>query len=79
METFEFLKSSIDQLSDVDVSMFTPTTQLGSVGLDSLDYVSMQIEITKKYGVKIDFDDFTSGKIVTLGDFASYIDSRDPV
>lgn len=78
METFEFLKSSIMQLSDVDVSTFTTDTELSAVGLDSLDYVSVQLEVNKKYGVKMDFDDFSSGKITTLGDFAKYIDSRVP-
>lgn len=76
METLEFLKSSIIELNDTDVSALTSDTALNAIGLDSLDYVSVQMEVSKKYGIQVDYDDFSSGKIATLGDFANYIDSR---
>ncbi|HZX33192.1 MAG TPA: phosphopantetheine-binding protein [Rhodocyclaceae bacterium] len=76
MEILEFLKSKIIVLNDVDIDTLTAERELKTIGLDSLDYVSIQMEITKKYGVQIDYDDFSSGKISTLGDFAGYIGSR---
>jgi acyl carrier protein len=73
---FELLKSSITSLTDTEESDILPNTPLNGVGLDSLDYVSLQLEIKRAFGVDVVYDDFTTGEIVTLGDFAKYIDSK---
>lgn len=75
-KTFEFLTNAIGDLVDFDVDEMKPGTGLMELGLDSLDYVSLQIAIKKKYAVEINFDDFTSGQITTLGGFCSYIEDR---
>lgn len=75
-ETFEFLTNAIGDLVDFEVEEMKPETGLLELGLDSLDYVSLQIAIKKKYAVEINFDDFTSGQITNLGEFCSYIENR---
>ena len=75
-ETFDFLTNTIGDLVDFDVENMTPETGLLELNLDSLDYVSLQLAIRKKYRVEIKFDDFTSGQITTIGEFCEYIESR---
>lgn len=75
-ETFEFLTHTIGDLVDFEVEKMKPETSLPELGLNSLDYVSLQISIKKKYAVEIDFDDFTSGQITNIGEFCSYIENR---
>lgn len=74
--TFEFLTNEMGKLVEFDVEDMRPETGLMDVGLDSLDYVSLQLAVKKKYGVEINFDDFTSGQITTLGQFCEYIENR---
>ncbi len=75
-KTFEFLTNAIGDLVDFEVADMKPETGLLELGLDSLDYVSLQLAIKKKYGVEINFDDFTSGQITTIAEFCSYIEDR---
>lgn len=73
---FEFLTNEIGDLVDFDVADMKPATMLLEIGLDSLDYVSLQVSIKKAYGFELNFDDFVSGKIKTLEEFCDYIESR---
>lgn len=75
-ETFDFLTNAIGDLVDFEVEDMKPETGLLELGLDSLDYVSLQLAIKKKYGVEINFDDFTSGQITTIAQFCGYIEDR---
>lgn len=75
-ETFEFLTNAIGDLVNFAVNEMKPETSLLEIGLDSLDYVSLQIAIKKKYAIELNFDDFTSGQITTIGEFCSYIEDR---
>jgi len=75
-DTFEFLTNAIGDLVDFEVEEMKPETGLLELGLDSLDYVSLQLAIKKEYGVEINFDDFTSGQITTIAQFCSYIEDR---
>jgi len=75
-ETYNFLSSEIEKLVDYDIDKMQMETQLQELGLASLDYVSLQLAIKKKYGIEINFDDFTSGQITNIGQFCSYIEDR---
>ncbi len=74
--TFSFLTNAIGELVDFEVEDMKLTTGLMELGLDSLDYVSLQLAIKKEYAVEINFDDFTSGQITTIGEFCDYIEKR---
>lgn len=75
-DTFEFLTESIGNLVEFEVENMRPETALSDLGLDSLDYVSLQLAVKKKYAVEINFDDFSSGLITNIAQFCSYIESR---
>ena len=71
---FEFIKESLLAIKDFDIEI-TPETYLNAVELDSLDYVFVQVEVQKIFGVEINYDDFKDGQIPTFGAFADYIDN----
>ncbi len=75
MEIFEFLKSTILELSDIQEEDIVPQISLEDLALDSLDYVEIQVGIKKKYGVQISPQVLASGKVKTLEDFCNYIAS----
>lgn len=72
---FEFLKSILLTFVEVEEDQLQEQTLLADLGIDSLDYVQIQVETRKRYGIIIDFRVLSSGSIVTLGDFAAYMDS----
>ncbi|GGX48210.1 acyl carrier protein [Undibacterium squillarum] len=74
--TLEFLKNEIADLVDFEPEAMQEDTPLAALELDSLDYVSLQLAVKKKFAVQINFDDFTSGQITSLGQFCSYIEDR---
>ncbi|MBR7780556.1 acyl carrier protein [Undibacterium luofuense] len=74
--TLEFLKNEIADLVDFEPEEMKEDTPLAALELDSLDYVSLQLAVKKKFAVQINFDDFTSGQITSLGQFCSYIEDR---
>lgn len=78
MEIYEFLKSTILELNDVDEERITPSLMVKDLALDSLDYVQIQVSIKKKYGVQVSPEVFASGKVQTVGDLCSYIESNQP-
>lgn len=75
-DTYDFLTTEIGNLVDFEPNEMRQETGLQELGLVSLDYVSLQLAIRKRYGVEIDFDDFTSGQITNLGQFCSYVEDR---
>ena len=74
--TYDFLVGAIGDLVDFDVDRITPQTGLMELQLSSLDYVALQTAIKKAFGIEIEFDDFTTGKITNVEEFCNYIDSR---
>jgi len=72
-EIFAVLKKLMLNFLDINTDDLTPATQLSSLGLESLDFVEIQVELEKRYGVKIDSAVFISGELRTLGDFATYV------
>lgn len=74
-DTFEFIKTSLMSIKDFEVEI-TPDSYLNAVGLDSLDWVFIQMEIKKQLDVEVDYADFEDQKIPTFRAFAEYVDAR---
>jgi acyl carrier protein len=73
MEVFEFLKETILNLTDLDESSVTPAMALEEIQLDSLDYVEIQVSVKKSFGVALDPEVFSAGRVKTIADLCSYI------
>jgi acyl carrier protein len=73
---FEFLKTLLLGVLDVEESHLTRDTPVASLGLESLDFVELQVEFQKKYGVKVQGSLFANGQITTLGQFVDYVDQQ---
>lgn len=75
MKTLDVLTESVQRVSDFDGEI-TEQTILPDLMLESLDYVSIQLDIKRHLGIDIDYDDFKAGAIQTVGDFIRYIDAK---
>lgn len=78
MSAFELLKSTIAEISDLPLDEIAPESKLADVNLVSLDYVSIQVAVKRKYGVQIDLEELPKKNLVTIGDFADYIGTLQP-
>ena len=73
IEVFNFLKDAILELKDIEPSDIVESTELEAIDLQSLDYVDIQVNIKKTYGVSISSEIFSTGKVKTMGELAGYI------
>lgn len=78
MSAFELLKSTIAEISDLPPEEIVPQSKIADINLVSLDYVSIQVAVKRKYGVQIDLEDLPKQNLVTIGDFANYIGALQP-
>lgn len=78
MSAFELLKSTIAEISDLPLDEIAPESKLADVNLVSLDYVSIQVAVKRKFGVQIDLEELPKKNLVTIGDFADYIGTLQP-
>lgn len=72
-EVFNTLKSVMLNFLDIEEEKLTPGTRLAELGLESLDYVEIQVELAKRYGVKLEEKAFTTGQVQTLEQFTKYV------
>jgi acyl carrier protein len=72
-EIFNALKSVMMNFLDTEEEKLMPGTQLAELGLESLDYVEIQVELAKRYGVNLEEKVFTSGQVQTLEQFTNYV------
>jgi acyl carrier protein len=68
-----FLREAVIELKDIEPEDILAGTELASMDLDSLDYVDIQVNIRREYGVQVQADVFASGQIKTFGQLAEYI------
>ncbi|WP_334323907.1 acyl carrier protein [Gilliamella apicola] len=73
MELFDFIVEQISELTDVNSEEITRETPLAELDLVSLDYVSIEVALKKKYGVPINMENLGQKNINTLGDFIDYV------
>lgn len=78
MSAFELLKSTIVEISDLPPEEIGPQSKLADINLVSLDYVSIQVAVKRKYGVQIDLEELPKQNLITIGDFADYIGTLQP-
>lgn len=72
-KVFDFLRETILELTDLEEEDITPKTSLDELEMDSLDYVEVQIETKKEFGVKLNPNVFSSGEVVTIEDFCNKV------
>lgn len=75
-EIFAFLKDVILNISDIDESEIQPSTSVGDLGLESLDFVEVQVNVRKKYGVEVPSTAFADGEVKDLGSLVDYIQGQ---
>jgi acyl carrier protein len=72
-EILEFLKDIILNISDIDASELQSSTPVAEIGLESLDFIEVQVNLRKKYGVELPSTAFAEGQITDLGSIVDYI------
>lgn len=70
---FAFLKNCILDLTDLDAEGIQSGSSLDELGLDSLDFVEVQVLIKRTFGVQVNQAAIASGEIKTLADFSSHV------
>jgi acyl carrier protein len=75
-EILEFLKEVVLNISDVDESELQSSTPVGDIGLESIDFVEVQVNLRKKYGVEVPGRAFANGEITDLASIVDYIQVR---
>lgn len=73
---FEFLKESILDLKDLDAANIKKESEIQSLGLDSLDFVEVQVLMKRRFGAQVSPGAFVDGSIRTLWDFSVYVASQ---
>lgn len=73
---FGFLRDLIMDMKEVDEGSIEPTSTFESLGLDSLDFVELQVAVKKKFKVDLLSENFSSGKIVNMNQIVAYIDAE---
>lgn len=73
---FGFLRDLIMDMKEVDEGSIEPTSTFESLGLDSLDFVELQVAVKKKFKVDLLPENFSSGKIVNMNQIVAYIDAE---
>ncbi|MCX8649000.1 acyl carrier protein [Gilliamella sp. B2776] len=73
MELFNFIVTQITELTDFDPEMITRDTLLTELDLVSLDYVSIEVALKKKYGVSVNMAELGQKQISTVGEFIDYL------
>ncbi len=57
---------------ELDASKLTPESTFESLGVDSLDFVEMVMDLENELGVELEMED---QKITTFGELAAFIES----
>lgn len=74
-DIFSFLKECMLNFLDVDADKIVPSAEFETLGLESLDFIEIQVELEKAYGVKVPPTVFASGDMKTMAQFTSYVQS----
>jgi acyl carrier protein len=71
---FEVLKTVMLSFLDIDAERIQPEAEIASLGLASLDWVEIQIELEMNYGVRVDSSLFTKNKLKTVGELVGHVE-----
>lgn len=73
MELFNFIVAQFIELTDVNPEAITKDTLLTELDLVSLDYVSIEVALKKKYGVSVNMAELGQKQISTVGELIDYL------
>ena len=76
MELYEFIKAQICNLTDVEEDDLSPDTPLSELDLVSLDYVSIEVALRKKFGLAVNMAALNQAQVTTLGQFTDYLTAQ---
>lgn len=68
----EFIKDMIVEMKDMEPADITPDTSIDELGLDSLDYVEIKVNVSREFLVTLTPMLFET-KIKTIGQLCMYI------
>jgi len=77
-QIFGLLKKLLLGFLDLDESKITPEVAFRDLGVDSLDFVEVQVELQKVYGVTLTSSIFASGEVQTLHELVSWVQRSQP-
>jgi len=72
-DIFGFVKNKLLDFLDVKEEEITPDTEIASLGLESLDFIELQVELERAYGAKVQSSIFTTGEVQTMSQFVLYV------
>ena len=72
-DIFEFFRDLLIDMKDLDDRAIRPTDSFKNLDLDSLDFVQIQVEVQKAYGVQVPTDEIANGSVSTLEQLAALI------
>ena len=73
MDLFDFIVEQVTELTDIDAESITRDTPLSELDLVSLDYVSIEVALKKKYGLAVNMTELAQKQINSVGDFVDYL------
>ncbi len=73
MDLFDFIVEQVTELTDIDAESITRDTPLSELDLVSLDYVSIEVALKKKYGLAVNMAELAQKQISSVGDFVDYL------
>lgn len=68
----DFIKDMIVEMKDMEPDEITPDTSIDALGLDSLDYVEIKVNVSREFLVMLTPMLFET-KIKTIGQLCAYI------
>jgi acyl carrier protein len=68
----EFIRDMIVEMKDLEPEEITPETSIDELGLDSLDYVEIKVNVSREFLVTLTPALFET-KIKTIGQLCTYI------
>jgi acyl carrier protein len=68
----EFIKDMIVEMKDMEPDEVTPETSIDELGLDSLDYVEIKVNVSREFQVTLTPALFET-RITTIGQLCTYI------
>jgi acyl carrier protein len=72
-QVFDVIKDSILELKDLGEDTVHPDAEIKDLGLDSLDFVEVQVILKRRFGVQVHPGAFAEGRIRSLQEFAEHV------
>lgn len=70
----DIIKNQLDEVTDFDVSTITDDTLVSDFGLESLDFISIQVALKRAFGITVDLNLLSESNVVTFNDLVNFLD-----